>query len=163
LLNTNLVLLLHFLDAMGCDPDCYQDSILDAEGRVWPLPCHFYAVLPITLLPRLSCSLRWHRHRRQLQWLLRISEMTLGQQKPVGGFAKFLTFAPLQNVVLCLGFVFAEVCRKSSFLCEDFCNVGREFYEHRFRKGLLVLGLLQESVSSVYRDTETLKSRAHLF
>jgi hypothetical protein len=36
-------------------------------------------------------------------------------------------------------------------------------YEHRFRKGLLVLGLLQESVSSVYRDTETLKSRAHLF
>jgi hypothetical protein len=37
LLNTNLVLLLHFLDAMGCDPDCYQDSILDAEGRVWPL------------------------------------------------------------------------------------------------------------------------------
>jgi hypothetical protein len=43
LLNTNLVLLLHFLDAMGCDPDRYQDFILYAEGRVWPLPCHFYA------------------------------------------------------------------------------------------------------------------------
>jgi hypothetical protein len=46
LLNTTLVLLLHFVDAMGCDPDRYQDSILNAEGRVWPLPCHFMQYCP---------------------------------------------------------------------------------------------------------------------
>jgi hypothetical protein len=37
-----------------------------------------YAELPITLLPGLSCSLRWHRHRRQLQWSLRIRKQPAG-------------------------------------------------------------------------------------
>jgi hypothetical protein len=31
------------------------------------------------LLPRLSCSRRWQRYRRQLQWLLRIRKMTKGR------------------------------------------------------------------------------------
>ena len=71
LLNTNLVILLHFLDAMGCDPRPLPRSILNAEGddgATLPL----YAELPIALVPRLSCTLRCHRHRRQLQWLVRI-------------------------------------------------------------------------------------------
>jgi hypothetical protein len=29
-----------------------------------------------------------------------------------------------RNLAFCWGFLFAEVGRKSSFLCEDFCNVG---------------------------------------
>jgi hypothetical protein len=53
LLNTNLVLLLQFLDAMGCDPDRYQDSILNAEGWVWQCPQPF-AQFPIVIRRRLT-------------------------------------------------------------------------------------------------------------
>jgi hypothetical protein len=46
LLNTNLLVLLHFLDAMGCDPDRYQDSILNAEGAYGRCSCPFMQNCP---------------------------------------------------------------------------------------------------------------------